>query len=418
MKKKILYNWQWKLGALVFAFIFWRIIAEIANPITTETYRNIPVTILNEEIVTDKGKVYQIVDSEAFVTVVVKADTSTLRQISSADIVATADFENIELSELIPVTVQIPGFEGRYQEITVTPVNLKVSIEDSTSKKFPIVPSAIGTMNSEYALGEMSVQTETVTISGPESIVDTIARVEAQVNITEITEDTTLVGELICYDSDNLAIDQTLLTINIGTDTEVNVEVEVLDTKYVEVSLGTLGSPAIGYQVADITIEPVEILVAGKLEQLEEISTITIPGSAVDITGEMGKVEKVVDITEFLPENIQLYDENNSSIAVTIQIDELGTKTVEAPVQSIVVYDNPADLDFAYNGVTDIMMTFSGLDEVLTALDLSTIRLSIDLISYKEAGEYNVPVMISTIDGCELVEEVTVPIILTEKVGE
>lgn len=418
MKKKILNNWQLKLAVLIFAIIFWRLIGEVANPVTTATFRNIPVTMINEEIVTDKGKVYQVVNSETTVTVVVTATTSVLRQISEDDIVAVADFENIILSELIPISISITGFQGAYQSATVNPVNVQVSIEDSTSKKFPIVPSAIGTMSSGYALGEMTLETETVTISGPESIIDSISRVEAQVNITDVTSDSTLSAELLCYDEDNLLIDQTLLTLNLESEAEVKVNVSVLDSKSLTIDLETSGEPEDGYQLVSITSEPTEILVAGKQEILDEIDILSIPGSALDITGESGKVDRVVDISQYLPEGIQLYDENNNLIAVTIQIDELGTKSIEIPVLSIVVYDNPEGLTLSYNNVTDIMLSFTALDDVLEELDSSDVRLSIDLKSYTEAGEYDVPVMVTTIDGCELVEEVTVPIILTEKVGE
>lgn len=416
IKRKLYNNWQLKLGVLIFAVIFWRIIGEVANPVTTVTYRNIPVTMLNEEIVTDTGNVYHIVDGDATVTVVVTASSSVLRQISASDIVATADFNNIMLSELIPINVTIEGFQGSYQSITVTPVNLKVNIESSTSKKFPIVPSSIGSIDESYALGEMTVQTETITISGPESIVNSITRVEAEVNILELTEDSTLAATLYFYDESGNVVDQSLLTTNLGDDTEVLVNVQILDTKYVAISLETSGEPADGHQLVDITSEPTEILVAGEQSVLDEIDIIEIPGSALNITGESGKLDRVVDVSEYLPEGIQLYDTNNNLIAVTIQIDELGTKSIEIPVQSIVVYNNPTEFDFSYDdSITDVMLTFTGLEEDLEDLTTEDIVVSIDLKSYDEAGEYKVKLSVTTIDGCNLTENVSVSIILTEK---
>lgn len=416
MKQKILNNWQLKLFTLIFALVFWRIVGEIADPITTETYTNIPVTMVNEEIVTDTGKVYQIENTESTVSVVVKAETSVLNAIEASDIIATADFEEIELSELIPVRVTINGFEGQYIEANVNPVNLKVVIEDSTSKKFPIVPSAIGTVDEAHDLGTLTATPETVTISGPQSIVDSIVRVEAQVNITNLSEDASLSGAILCYDENNLNIDQTLLTFNYGDEEEVRVNVQVLDTKTVDLQLSYTGTPANGYQVVSVTAEPTSIMVSATAEVLETLSKIVIPSSALDITGESGKVERVIDVSQYLPEDVQLYDENNNSIAVTVQIDKLGTKSIEVPVQSIVVYDNPSDLTLSYNGVTEIMLTFTGLEDIIDDLESSDVQISIGLKSYTEEGNYEVPVTVTFaegINGYELVEEVTVPITLT-----
>ncbi|MFI3171386.1 MAG: CdaR family protein [Eubacteriales bacterium] len=414
MKNKLLHNWELKLITLIFAFIFWRSVADVANPTITKTFRDIPVTMLNEEIVTDNGKVYQVVDSEYTVTVTIKADTNTLSQITTSDIIATADFEDIELSSLVPVKVQVVGYENVAAEITTNPTNIKVVIEDSTSTKYPIVPSAKGTIATGYALGNMVADPETITITGPGSIIETIVRVEAQVDISSITEDSILQGTLICYDQNNLAIDQTLLTLNLGTNEYVEVSVEVLESKTVPLILDTSGNPESGYQVASVKAEPSEITIVATEEELELVSYVSIPGSAIDISGQSGKVELVVDVSEYLPEDIQLYDVNNNMIAVTVQIDAQGTKSIEIPVQSIAVNNNPSDMYFEYVDISDLMLTFTGIEEIVSGLDTTDVRASIDLQSYTEEGEYTVPVTVETIDGCEAVEGVTVSIILYE----
>ena len=415
MKKAILNNWQLKILTLIFAFVFWRGVVELANPITTRTFRDIPITMLNEQLVTDRGKVYQVIDNVTTVSVIIKADTQTLNQIekeykTTNCITATADFEEIELGELVPVKISVTKYDGKIIEKTPNPVNLKVNIEDSASNKYPIVPAAIGQMNSKYSLGKMKVRPETVSISGPISIVETITRVEAQVSVAGIEEDAVIPAELLCYDENDLLVDQTLLTLILSTNNEPLVEVEVLDTKALPLKLETSGKPKDGYKEVGITAEPTEVVVAARKDVLEDLAYIHIPGSALDISGESGKVERVIDVSEYMPENVKLYDENTSAIAITIQIDEIGTKSVDIPVKSIAVYDNPEDMYFEYIDITDVMVTFSGTQDVLNSLDVSNVQLSMDLKPYKEEGIYNVPLMIKTIPGCELVETITVPI--------
>lgn len=413
MKKIVTHNLAIKIFALIVACFVWRAVGEISDPVVTVIYRDIAVTMLNEELVTDAGKVYQVSDNTLLVDVQVTAKTSVQERISKDDIIATADFEDILLSELVPVNIIIAGYEySSLVSVSVSPSNIVVFIEDSTSKIFPIVPSASGELDTIYALGEMNVSPETVTINGPESLVDSIVRVEGKVSITGITEDSVLNGELILYDEDNSVIDQTLLTIQLNS--ELEIAVEVLDTKSVELEWSTSGEPRSGYEVASIISEPTEIIVAGKKEDLELIDNISISGEAIDVTGKSGKIELAIDITEYIPENISLYDGNSSTIAVTVQIDELGTKSLDIPVQSIVVNNNPSNLTLSYDGVTTVMVTFSGLDYYLNTLETSDVQLSIDLKDYDQAGEYTVPVSISTVSDAELQEEVEVSIVLTE----
>lgn len=413
MKKIVTHNLAIKIFALIVACFVWRAVGEISDPVVTVIYRDIAVTMLNEELVTDAGKVYQVSDNTLLVDVQVTAKTSVQERISKDDIIATADFEDILLSELVPVNIIIAGYEySSLVSVSVSLSNIVVFIEDSTSEIFPIVPSASGELDTIYALGEMNVSPETVTINGPESLVDSIVRVEGKVSITGITEDSVLNGELILYDEDNSVIDQTLLTIQLNS--ELEIAVEVLDTKSVELEWSTSGEPRSGYEVASIISEPTEIIVAGKKEDLELIDNISISGEAIDVTGKSGKIELAIDITEYIPENISLYDGNSSTIAVTVQIDELGTKSLDIPVQSIVVNNNPSNLTLSYDGVTTVMVTFSGLDYYLNTLETSDVQLSIDLKDYDQAGAYTVPVSISTVSDAELQEEVEVSIVLTE----
>lgn len=407
MKSKLVNNFGLKAMSLIFAIVLWAVVMNLADPVTTKQFTNIPVELVNTEVVTDRGKVYQVVDGEAVVTVIVEAKSSVLNSLTADDIVATGDFKNLELSTLVPVDVTISGYD--YKRITVTPVNLEVSIEDSASIKFPITPVSVGEVDSEYVLGNLTVSEETVSISGAESVVNSIAQVVAQVNVDGITESADLTGELILYDSDNNMIDQTLLTIKVD---DITVHAEVQQTKTVSLELDTSGQPAEGYEISSVTSVPTEIVITGSDEDLESVSIIRIPGTALNVEGMAGKVEMVIDVSDYLPEGIDLVDSNANSIAVTIQIDKVGTKSFEIPVESIEVYSNPEDMTFSYDTIEDLMITFTGMEDVIVNLTEDDIRVSIDLKSYTKPGSYEVPVTVSPIDDCELVESITVPIIL------
>lgn len=413
MKKLILHNLGLKIVTLFVAFIFWQLVIGLADPVVTETFRDIPVTMLNEELVTNKGRVYQVVDNNKKITVTIKGKTSIVRSITSDMLEATANFEEIELASLVPVRVSVRGISGNMVESMAMPNNIIVNIEDSASKKFPITPVAIGDVGEGKVLGSISADTETITISGPASIIDTITKVEARINVTDLADDASINSELIYFDESSLTIDQTLLSNELSDPVKVNVE--ILNSKSVSLKFDELSEITTGYEVVSITSEPSAVVVYGSDEKLDSLDVIQISGADINVKGKTGKVDKVLDINDYLPEGIYLFDKDAASIAATIQIDELGTKSLEVPVQSIVVHNNPEELNLEYNAVTDIMLTFTGKDSILSDLSVDDVRLSIDLTTYNKQGEFDVEVNVISVEGCQLIEDVTVPIKLTKK---
>lgn len=407
MKQKIFHNLGLKITTLLCAFILWQLITGVADPIVTETYRDIPVSMLNDEIITDQGKVYQIAEGNT-ITVVLKGKTSILRQVSKEDVIATANFEALELSSLVPIEIRIENNERNQIEATASPNNVKVNIEDSSSKKFPITVAPVGEVAEDFVLGETTLQKESVTISGPMSIVDKIAKVESRINVNDISQDTTIESELVYYDADGLAIEQTLLSNELSE--AVSVDIIVYPTKTIPLEFSTTGDLKINHEVVDITSEPTEIKIYGTEETLKEYAKLTVDGSVLDVSGLSSNLEAVIDLTEYIPDGLNLFDESKALVAVTVQIDEYGTKTLQVPVQSITVHSNPNDLSMEYNAITELALTFTGTDSALDKLNIENVRLSIDLGIYTEAGVYDVDVNVTTSDECKLVKSITVPI--------
>ena len=71
-KYKLTTNLSLKIVAFVFAAFLWLIVANVDNPVVRNTYANIPVTIVNEDVITQGGEVYSVLD-EQNVNVVVYA---------------------------------------------------------------------------------------------------------------------------------------------------------------------------------------------------------------------------------------------------------------------------------------------------------------------------------------------------------
>ena len=150
---------------------------------------------------------------------------------------------------------------------------------------------------------------------------------------------------------------------------------------------------------------------------LDTISEIEIPASEIDVSDATKKVEKTVDITQYLPEGIKLVDENANTILITVMIEKEGSRIIEFPVEGIQVNNLKDKYELTFESDEVIELKFIGEQTTLDQLDITN-AVSIDLQDCKSTGEYEVPVSIEVPGGVELEKQPTIKVKLTEKEDE
>lgn len=416
MRKRLMNNFGLKILAFFLAFMLWLFVVNIDDPVTTKTFSHVPVSVINEEILANaqQPQTYQIVDNTQEVDVTVTAKRKTLNKIKQEDIVAVADMKELTLDTQIPIDITINGYEGRYVDAQARPRNLQVQLEDEETKKFPIVPATTGTVRDGYVLGELEAIPEKVSISGPKSVIESINRVEASVEVSGLSESKILASDLVLYDADNNEINQNRLSNNLGTE-DVSVRVQLLNTKNVSLEINTSGvSAARGYEITDVTFEPQTIQISGEKEDIEDFNVISIPASALEMYGLQEKTEKVIDVSEYLPANLQLADENAGAVVVTVSVEKDGTKSYDVTVGSVIVNNLAEDLTMSYATSDILEVQVSGPKDTLDELKLDQ-AISIDLKEYTDEGTYEVPVDVRLPEDCSLEKEISLKVILKKK---
>ena len=91
--------------------MLWLLVVNIDNPVMSETFDDIPVTVEHSEVVTQNQRSNQVLDGTDTVSVTVERDRSVLQDIEAENIVATADMRELYLESQVPIEVSIPGFE-------------------------------------------------------------------------------------------------------------------------------------------------------------------------------------------------------------------------------------------------------------------------------------------------------------------
>ena len=415
MKK---YRFSNNLGLKIIAFFFsaflWLIVVNVDNPIGSRTFADIPVRIINDDIITSSGEVYQVI-GENTVSVVVYANREVRQKLDPEDIIATADVSQMDTTtNLIPIDISIPGFGDDYDSAVAVPRNIRIQREKSGSKVLALTAETNGTTPRDgYTIGSLTADPNNVTITGPQSALDQIDRAVARVDVEGISKDTTRKADLVLYDANGNELSQTQLDNNLGEE-GVSVAVEVLKEKTVPVKFGVTGTPAEGYRYTGCTSVPESIRICGTSSDTDEVDEIRVPASVISVEGASAPVEQTVDITAYLPDGISLVDENAGSITVTAMVEQEGTRTIKMLVSSARITGLAENLEVDYEPDAEITLQFRGDQQALDVLDISN-AVSIDLSDYTEPGEYEVPVEVNVPDGIELISEATVNLTQDQK---
>lgn len=422
MKERLTNNLLYKIISVLFAVFLWWAVVNIDDPLITKNFKT-EVQLQNAELITNEGKCYQIVDGTKFVTVTVKARRSVIEKIKVSDIIATADVREMQ-DNMIPIRVQIHGYEGVYEEALTNPRNVLIETEDVQTKTFTIMPTATGTVGEGFMLGELTLSSKQtqIEVSGPKSAIGLINRVEAVVNVSGMTTSDKRVATLVYYDAADSQIDQSQITSSLDTK-KVKVRVEVLTVKEVGLKFDTSGiGIASGYSLSGIEVQPETLAIVGTDDVLREIEELYIDSEALKESGLQETKNVEVDITPYLPTDIRLKDTANGNVVVTIVVERKGTKTLRLPVRSIKILNLPDGYTYSYGPEQEVDLLFTGTAAQLDMLAEEHIEAVLDLEKCKDGeGTYHVKVQVLSLPkGCEYAGGAAVDIILTklEDLGE
>ena len=133
MKTRLMNNLGLKILAFLAAGMLWLLVVNIDDPVTSATFQEVPVTVINQEVLAEEQQTFQIVDGTQTVDVTVTARRKILNRIRKEDITATADMRELTLKTQIPITVTVNGYES--VEAEAYPRNLQVKLEDEELRR-------------------------------------------------------------------------------------------------------------------------------------------------------------------------------------------------------------------------------------------------------------------------------------------
>ena len=425
-KRKITDNIPLKIMSVAVAVVVWLIVVNIDNPVGTNYYTLNNVELINKEYVESSdtiGKMCMPEQSQDSIRVAITTTKKIRDRIKVSDISAVAVLQQaVSLDTnpvMVPITVtcSVPGVSAN--DIKVTPQNLSVNLDEKETQEFVDNVSRGDTKPSkDYEVGSLTANPEKVRITGPKTLINKIDKVNAAIDLDGNTQDFSQDVNLTIIDKNQEPLsDSEMNSLRIENNAKVVVTARLWKIRQgVGISAGYVGTPADGYQVGSVKTVPDTISVAGSTEGLESLAqndnVITIPADSIDISGESKDVEKKINLSNLLPDNVKLTSDSSEDVWVTVSILPVGSREFDIPTKNIEVKNKPDDLQVTFETAQIAVRIKSDENDMDDLNAQKDIKASIDL-NGKEEGNYEVPVKIVLPDGYETVEDVTTEVVIS-----
>jgi YbbR domain-containing protein len=413
-----------KIAALVIAFFVWVGVTNTNNPVKTQLFTNVPITIVNQDAVADIGKVVEQ-QGNGTVTLRVTDRRSVLSQLArnGSDFYVEADMKNLNSMNTVPLTVTCSNPQVTWDKIEVLPSSLSVKLEDKVEQTYVASISTNGTPATGWEVGSSSVTTgKNIVLAGPSSLMRRINQVVAPVDVAGLSSDYTLSSVLKVYDKNGDELTDAQMkslefkdaTGTVIKDHTVKVMVDLWKIRTdVPIRIRTTGTPAWGYRVSSIKMIPETISVAGTDEALAELGDELTVRDVINVSGAKENVKQEINLEDTLEQmsGLKLISDADPSVEVEVSIEKNGDVTLDIPLSDIVVQNRPEGMELVFTPADKISVSVHATEDDEKPLTAKDISLSIDLSRCAEPGSYEIPVHVTVPDGYELAGDVSLTVV-------
>ena len=367
-------HWLLKIMSLLLAFTLWFVVISTNDPVDEKRFQNIKVNLLNTELLTENGQVYEVLDNTDLLRVVTfDAPNSVRREIQSSDIIAEADLTNLTVTNTVEIKFYCPKYGDKVQNISGNIEYVKLNIEKKAQKTINIIVNPIGEVDENCAIGEISPDRNRLEIQGPESVISQIDRAEVDVDVKGITGTIKASGDIKLLDKEGNEVHKTSVSKNLDT---VTVTVEVWNIKEIPVIYECSGTLAEGYgRNGDIEASVNSVRVTGPPEFLNKVTQLTVDPEDINITGASKDYDTVVHLKRYLPEGIYFAQENFDDTAeVKVRVEQIITKRITLREENIQIVNVPEGVSWAIVASSPLVVEgFSGYTALLQEATLQGI---------------------------------------------
>ena len=434
MKHKWTNNLGLKIVSLLVSCLIWVIVTNTNDPESTQVYKNVPITIKNQDTITNANKTFTVVDGVDKINVYVTARKSVRSSLAADSFIVKADMENYnEALGTVPLEISCEDGRIRQEDIRMLPSSLKIGMEDKVEQNFGMAVVTTGKPDKGYEVGKTTIVTgDTIRIAGPESLINIIGKVTISVDVTNMSMGSTDFYPIRIEDKNGATLtDGQMSNLELKNSDGVSLQNNSAEVRTelwkvyndIPLKVEVTGEVAPGYKVSAVTLAPQTINLVAEENAIEELGGIIQLKDPVNVEGMTETQDFTVDLNDTLNQydDIRLESDISSAITVHVGIDEVGSKTFQMPISDIIMHNTPSDKKLIFSpadAVSISVKTTSEDSEEAITLTLSDISAEIDLKSCEINGSYTLPVNVTLPEGYELVNDVSIVVNIEEQDNE
>jgi len=369
MREKLSNNTRLKLIALLSAVVLWMYVMAVVDPEETKLFENIPVNITNLDDLTDKDLIIYP-ETEITASIYVTGKLSTIQKMKKDDISVYGQINQpIEGKNEIYLRAT-PSQRVTYEfKNSVAIVNLEKIIKENRNIEVEVT----GNIKDDIDTIELENLNDGVQVSGPRSLVQEVAKVEAVLDSDDQVDDfyTTL---------DLKAIDKKgNIVTGVGLEyTSVNAKVVLLKEKTVPIKVNFEDENEDNYKLSQETV-----LIKGKKQLIDKIEYITTK------TINLANIPQntIMDIDLDIPKGIIC---DTKYITVELNISNTLTSEFIYTSSEVEIKNNINNIDTSSIKIPETIIVNIEYDNNSEKIEKKDITLYIDLSKEDDSGKYEI----------------------------
>lgn len=382
----------WAVISLIASLFIWVYITGTQEEIITQSFNNVEVMLIGEDTLqATRGYVVTNVSAET-VSVKISGTRGNIGTLSASDVKAVIDVSLISstgtLTQYYTLTYPDNVNEDAVSLVSSNPQTISFDVTKMSSKSVPVEAKFVGSTAENYIAGEVEFEPKTIKVSGPESMLEKIDHIYAEMGGDDLTMTRTAEIPIVLIDKDGNTMESEGLEFDVPT---VTVTIPISMMKEVPLYVQCVYGAGATEENTVISIEPNQIMISGDTEIVSGINRIDL--ATIDLTDFSLTHQDTYLIP--LPNGV----ENVTGVAqADVKIEITGVDTKVFTVTNISTRNLPSGYTLEEITTQSLEVRIRAPQDVLDQLQPSNLSAVADLSDITQSGDMFVPVRI-VVDG-------------------
>ena len=393
-----------QIVSLFISIWLWLYVTNTENPIRTVEVSKVPVQLLNANDLSKQGMAL-VPNQSIYVDLKVEGYSQDVYKLNKDNFSIKIDLAEYALKlgdNSIPITIVDTPSNVTVKNTSNLVVTVK--IEEIIEKDFKVESRIDVAAKANYYVAQPQINPETVTVSGPKSLVSQVKGVVVLGQEDNVFEDIVKNYEVVAIGDSGYTVEGVKLSTE-----RVQVIIKVNPGKSVPIKVGTIGNAGYNINIASMELSQNYVEITGPQYILDSISEIYT--EAIDLSRITKNSNMKVDL--IFPDGIE--KASISYVTVSIEVEEAKESQENEVTREFEVEYTTSGLasDFNMTASSDkVKIVLKGSKNKLDSINIENIVASIDLSSITDTGQYTETPAVNITGDAEGVEIISVESII------